>query len=78
MLKRAVPERIGQERQLRVRNGLRAVFDHWIQTIEESGLSKPNQAELAERVGMSDATFSDYLRRLRQLVVTILAENPEK
>jgi hypothetical protein len=78
MLKRAVRERIRQERQLRVRNGLTAVFDEWIQTIEESGLSKPNQAELAERVGMADATLSDYLRRLRQIIETILPEKPEK
>lgn len=78
MLKRAVPERIAQERQLRVRNGLTAVFDEWIQTIEDGGISKPNQAELAERLGISDATLSDYLRRLRQIVATILPEKPEK
>jgi len=78
MLKRVVPDRIAQERQLRVRNGLTAVFNEWIQAIEESGLSKPNQVELAERLGMSDATVSDYLRRLREILGTILPENSDE
>jgi hypothetical protein len=77
MLRRAVPERIAQERQQRVRNGLTAVFEEWFRIIEETGLSRPNQADLAERLGMSDATVSDYLRRLRQIIEPILPENPE-
>jgi hypothetical protein len=77
MLRQVVPERIAQERQLRVRNGLTAVFREWIRMIEEGDFSRPNQTELAERVGMSDATLSDYLRRLRQIVETIIPPNPE-
>jgi hypothetical protein len=53
------------------------VFQEWVRIIEETGLSRPNQAELAERLGMSDATVSDYLKRLRQIVATILPANPE-
>jgi hypothetical protein len=78
MVKRVVPERIAQERQMRVRNGLTAVFHEWIQAIEETGLSRPNQAALAERLSMSDATLSDYLKRLRQILATILPEKPEE
>jgi hypothetical protein len=77
MLKRVVPGRIATERQQRVRNGLTAVFEEWVQMIEEIGLSRPNQAELAERLGMSDATVSDYLRRLREIIATIIPPNPE-
>jgi hypothetical protein len=74
ILRRVVPERIAQERQLRVRNGLTVVFREWIRMIEEGGISRPSQTELAERVGMSDATLSDYLRRLRQMLETILSQ----
>jgi hypothetical protein len=77
MLRRVIPVRIATERQLRVRNGLTAVFDEWVRMIAETGLSRPNQASLAERLNMSDATVSDYLRRLREIIATILPPNPE-
>lgn len=77
MLRRLVPERIAELRQERVRSGLTRVFQEWLKMIEENGFSKPNQAELAERLGMSDATVSDYLKRLREILATILPPNPE-
>lgn len=77
MLKRVVPELIGQEQQQRVRNGLTVVFEAWIRMIEDGGLSSPKQVDLAEQLSMSEKTLSDYLKRLRILIGTILQQMPE-
>lgn len=77
-LKRVVPERIAQERQMRVRKGLSALFEEWIRTIEEEGLSRPNQAELVRRLTMSAKTLSDYLQRLRGILHEVLPEKPDE
>lgn len=60
-----------------MRNGLAAVFKAWIEAIEESGHSRPNQAELARRLSMSTKTLSDYLQRLRQILHAILPKNSD-
>lgn len=78
MLKRVVPERIANEQQARVRKGLTAVFEEWIKTIEDEGVGRPNQAELARRLTMSAKTLSDYLQRLRAILREILAEKPDE
>lgn len=78
MLKRTVPARIAKEQQARVRKGLTAVFEEWIRAIEDEGVSRPNQAELARRLTMSAKTLSDYLQRLRGMAREILAEKPDE
>lgn len=78
MLKRSVPKRIVKEQQARVRKGLTAVFEEWIRTIEDEGVSRPNQAELARRLTMSAQTLSDYLQRLRGILGEILGEKPDE
>lgn len=78
MLKRIVPARIEREQQARVRKGLTAVFEEWIITIVEEGVSRPNQAELARRLTMSAKTLSDYLQRLRGMMREILGEKPDE
>jgi len=78
MLKRTVPGRIAKEQQARVRKGLTAVFEEWIRTIEDEGISRPNQAELARRLTMSAKTLSDYLQRLRSILREILGEKPDE
>jgi hypothetical protein len=77
MLRRVVPPRIAQEKQQRVRERLAVVFQEWLLMVEERVGVQPNQDELARRLGMPDATLSDYLRRLRQLLTEFLPENPE-
>jgi hypothetical protein len=77
MLRRVVPARIAQEKQQRVRDRLAVVFREWLLMIEEGGVAHPDQNVLAGRLGMPDATLSDYLRRLRCLLTDILPDNPE-
>jgi len=76
-LRRTIPQRIADEGRLRVRNGLTDVFWHWVGMIEEGGVSRPNQVELAERPGLSESTVSDYLVRIRRLAAEIVAEKSD-
>jgi hypothetical protein len=73
-LRRVVPERIALVRQERVRTRLTAVFEEWLRILVEVGFDagQLNQREMADRLSIPDATLSDYLVRLRGILVEIL------
>lgn len=61
--------------QTRTRTGLETVLDVLLAAVRADEDPFPTHAELARRVNMSESTFSDHIRRLRELLAEVVSED---